>query len=55
MSPPDLHILPIADLREHRESRDCWCDPALEQEQDTVLVIHQSADGRELVEQHGLQ
>lgn len=53
--PADLHILPIADLREHEESRTCWCDPKLEREEDTVLVIHHALDGRELVEQHGLQ
>lgn len=53
---PDVHVLPIDDLREHRESRDCWCLPRLlEEEADAeVVVVHNSLDGRELVEQHGL-
>ena len=53
--PPDLHILPLNDLREHEESPTCWCAPGLEREDDTILIIHHAADGRELVEQHGLQ
>ena len=55
---PDIHVLPIADLREHLERRACWCAPLLRQEEVfneiTVLVIHNSLDGRELVEQHGV-
>lgn len=58
--PPDIHITPINDLREHLDSRDCWCKPRIEIEEDfltdekKVLVIHHSLDGRELVEQHGV-
>lgn len=59
---PDIHVLPIDDLRAHDESRACWCEPRLERdflddEPDAdmvVIVIHHSADGRELVEQHGV-
>lgn len=59
---PDIHVLPENDLREHAEKRDCWCAPRLERdflddEPDAdlvVLVIHHSADGRELIEQHGV-
>jgi len=51
----DVHVLPLEDLREHEESRVCWCSPRLEQEEEDcdVVVIHASMDGRELVERHG--
>ena len=58
--PPDIHVTPINDLRAHLDSRDCWCKPRIEIEEDfltdetKVLVIHHSLDGRELVEQHGV-
>lgn len=53
----DVHVMPVDDLREHDGTRDCWCQPALEQdeEHDAMIVIHHAADGRELVEQYGLQ
>jgi len=50
----DFHIVPIMDLREHQPTRDCWCRPDCQREGRTVIVIHHSEDGRELVEQHGL-
>lgn len=53
-----VHVLPIDDLREHEETRACWCHPTLEEvdgDPDAVVVVHNSADGRELVEEHGLQ
>jgi hypothetical protein len=51
----DLHIVPLNDLREHEtKTRECWCQPTLKSESGTVLVVHQSADGRELVERHGV-
>lgn len=50
----DLHVLPIEDLREHEETRDCWCGPRLEQEGETMIVVHNSLDGRELIEAHGI-
>jgi len=59
-SPVDTHVLPINDLRAHTETRDCWCGPRVEFIEDfltaatSVLVVHHSADGRELVEQHGI-
>lgn len=52
---PDIHVLPVHDLREHVKSRDCWCAPDLQRESGTVIVVHRSADGRELIERHGLQ
>lgn len=57
----DVHVLPIGDLREHEESRDCWCEPVLKPVVDEmgnrykqVVVSHNSMDGRELVENYGL-
>ena len=48
---PDIHVLPVNDLREHVESEDCWCHPRIERVgDDGWLVVHNSADGRELVE-----
>jgi len=55
----DVHVLPIDDLREHEETRACWCRPALlvepDADADLRIVVHNSADGRELVEEHGVQ
>ncbi len=54
----DFHILPIDDLRTHDETRECWCQPRVElaeiAETVNAVVIHNSADGRELVEEHGV-
>lgn len=51
-----VHILPVRDLTRHRFAFDCWCGPEVE----TLtwlrpLIIHNASDGRELIEQHGLQ
>lgn len=44
------HVMPIDDLREHSEEY-CWCNPRIENcWDDSVVVIHNSADGRELLE-----
>ena len=52
---PDIHVVPINDLREHQESETCWCQPTVERvEEDRRLIVHNSEDGRELVEQHGV-
>lgn len=55
------HVLPIDDLREHEESPACWCQPTVQTEDSETgepyrapLVVHNSLDGRELVEQHGI-
>lgn len=50
------HVSPIADLREHVTSGwtlgvRCWCNPAVEEEVDGTLVIHNSMDRREEYEQ----
>lgn len=67
--PPDgnVHVLPINDLREHAEHTTCWCKPVLDMHRmpggrgpgksgrPVLVVIHHALDGRELVEQLGLQ
>lgn len=45
-----MHVMPINDLCEHSQEY-CWCNPRIERTwDDSVLVIHNSADGRELQE-----
>lgn len=51
----DIHVLPINDLREHQERRECWCLPRVDATSETAVITHHAADGRELVERHGLQ
>ncbi len=46
----DTHVLPIDDLVEHEQIRQCWCRP---QVVDDLLVVHNSADGREYFEPDG--
>ena len=49
------HVLPVNDMREHVEAPSCWCEPRVERFPRGVVITHQSMDGRELVEQHGVQ
>jgi hypothetical protein len=52
-----LHVVPRGDLVEHELNRWCWCQPLVvpDNDEDTeALVIHNSLDGRELVEEHGI-
>lgn len=52
----DVHVLPYGDTHPHQESRDCWCVPDLQvvEETRTVIVVHHAADGRALIEEHGI-
>lgn len=40
----DFHVLPISDLRPHRNRRDCWCKP---DEREPGVWVHNSMDRRE--------
>jgi hypothetical protein len=51
----DIHVLPVGDLREHQEQRYCWCRPRVDRTERCCVVVHNAADGRELIELHGLQ
>lgn len=44
---PDIHVVPIGDLKAHDEMRGCWCHPLVEEYADAVVVVHHSLDGRE--------
>ena len=51
-----IHVVPVNDLREHEErGTTCWCCPQVYTEDGETVVVHNSLDGRELVERHGLQ
>lgn len=41
-----FHVVPIADLRDHELSLDCWCKPYVDEEEES-LIIHNALDGRE--------
>jgi hypothetical protein len=54
----DVHVVPTFDLQEHEVTGWCWCKPACVEpatRRQHALWVHNSADGRELVERHGLQ
>lgn len=43
------HVEPKDDIRQHRHSLKCWCNPTLDEENGGVIV-HNSMDRRELYE-----
>ena len=53
-----VHVYPVNDLWEHEtDGEECWCDPEIRwvdpetgETYSEPLVIHNSADGRELTE-----
>ena len=47
-----IHVLPVSDLKEHTETDDCECKPRVEYVgEGGKVVIHNSYDGREIVEE----
>jgi len=56
MTQKPIHVLPINDLKEHDEESDqCWCNPRVEIGDseglyEMPIIIHNSADGREITE-----
>jgi hypothetical protein len=46
----DINILPINDLKQHIESEFCKCKPRVEYCCNSCIIVHNSWDGRELVE-----
>ncbi len=51
-----IHVVPVNDLKEHEErGTTCWCYPQVYEEDGETVVVHNSLDGRELIERHGLQ
>lgn len=51
------HVWPASDLRLHKGNYGavCWCQPKIERAGCDTLITHNSMDGRELIERHGLQ
>ena len=45
------NILPINDLKEHIEDSTCECLPNVVFENGEMIVIHNSFDGREIIEE----
>ena len=46
-----IHILPINDLKEHKEKSTCECNPKLKIENGEMIFIHNAYDNREIIEQ----
>jgi hypothetical protein len=45
-----IHILPINDIHPHIEEDSCKCQPKVQHVEGGTLVIHNSYDGREVLE-----
>ena len=49
--PERLAVVPTRDLKEHNDySMLCWCKPHWEIENGHIIIVHNSADHRELYE-----
>lgn len=46
----DINIIPIHDLIIHTESEECICKPKIIVENDINIIVHNSADNREIFE-----
>lgn len=47
-----IHVYPVSDLKEHdTENTTCDCCPAVTFEEGEMIVVHNSFDGREEVEE----
>lgn len=44
------HVIPVDDLRDHCDSKHCWCGPDVEDEEEGRVIVHHSMDGREAYE-----
>lgn len=44
-----FHVIPVNDIWSHLESDDCECEPRIEE--DGHVIVHNSYDGRELIEE----
>lgn len=51
-----FHVWPVRDMQRHALfGLVCWCDPKVTYfPNGNMLVVHNSKDGRELIEQHGV-
>ena len=44
------HVLPTNDLKEHTESEKCECNPTIKTVDKSMIIVHNSFDGRENIE-----
>jgi len=51
----NIHVTPLNDLREHFDDMHCWCLPSVLVENGTKIFVHNSADGREILEDLNLK
>lgn len=48
---PDYHVVPLNDLVQHLQLRQCLCHPAVEEfPNGNAVVVHHAADAREYFE-----
>ena len=45
-----INILPVNDSKEYIEDNSCWCNPQVVFENDKMIVVHNSNDLREIIE-----
>ena len=47
-----IHVYPLNDVWGHvTDGEDCPCEPEIKEENGTLLIVHNSFDHREIVEQ----
>jgi len=46
-----IHVIPLNDLIEHTESILCACEPKIIFDKSGTRIIHDSFDGREIIEE----
>ena len=51
----NIHVLPVDDILPHYEDGKCWCDPVTEDVCGSLIIIHNSFDGREYSEPKSLE
>lgn len=47
----DVHVIPLQDIEEHKRESSCKCQPTIEVYGSNLLVVHNSFDMREIVEE----
>jgi hypothetical protein len=47
------HVVPVDDLKKHSEDSavPCDCDPKVQMEDGDMILVHNSYDGREMIEE----
>jgi len=50
-----LNVIPLNDLKEHDENSTCECCPNVWFEKGKMIIVHNSFDKREEIEEGGMQ